>query len=106
MKGKTLLEVFDHEESGTEALAEENPEAMLADGFEEAYIGICRRFGQEALAAYDYEKCIEILMKRDRMTREDAEEHFEYNVIGAWVGDGTPVYIKVQKKQERKKIRS
>ena len=76
-----------------ELLKEENPEALLADGFEEAIIGICRRYGQVPLATYDYEKCIEILMKRDGMSYEGAVEFFDYNVLGAWVGEGTPVYI-------------
>ena len=27
------------------------------------------------------------------MTHEDAIEYFEFNVIGTWVGDNTPVFI-------------
>ena len=76
-----------------ELLGEENPEALTADGFEEAFMGICRRFNQPALAAYSYEKCIDILMERDGGSYEDAVEHFNFNVIGAWAGEGTPVYI-------------
>ena len=41
-----------------EQLAEDNPEALLADGFEDAFLGICERFGQPPLATYDYGKCI------------------------------------------------
>lgn len=67
--------------------------ALLADGLEEAFIGICRRFGQEPLAAYDYEKVLSILMKRDGMTYEEAVEFFDFNIIGAWAGEGTPVFI-------------
>ena len=75
-------------------LAEANPEALLADGFESAYIGICRRFNT-ALAAYDYDKCINVLMNRDGMSSEEAEEFFEFNTLGAWVGEGTPVFVKI-----------
>lgn len=74
-------------------LAEINPEAQTADGFEDALIGICYRFGSDPLAAYDREECIKILMARDGMDRDDAEEFFEFNVIGSWVGVGTPVFI-------------
>ena len=42
-------------------IAEINPEAMLADGFDDAIMGMCMQFGAEPLVAYDYEKCIEIL---------------------------------------------
>jgi hypothetical protein len=77
-----------------EQIKEENPEAMLVDGFDEAILGTCRRFGQQTTVAYDYNKVIEILMK-DGMTFEEAEEYFEFNIIGAWVGDGTPVFIEL-----------
>jgi hypothetical protein len=77
-------------------LSEENPEALLADGFEDAFIGICEVFNRPLLAAYDRRKCIDILMTRDGMTEEDAEEYFSFNVSGAWLGDGTPVYVSLQ----------
>ena len=80
-------------EEERERLAEANPEALTADGFEDAYIGICLRFNT-AVAAYDYDKCIDVLMKRDGMSYEEAVECFEFNTLGAWVGEGTPVYIK------------
>lgn len=62
----------------------------LADGFEEAFIGIARQFNQ-AFAVYDRAKCISILMKD--MTLEEADEYFSYNVEGAWVGENTPAFI-------------
>lgn len=81
-------------EEARDRLAEANPEALLADGFEAAYIGICRRFST-VVAAYDYNKCIEILMNRDGMSGEEAEEFFEFNTLGAWVGEFTPAFIEV-----------
>jgi hypothetical protein len=67
---------------------------LLADGFEDAFIGVAMRFGwNEPVALYDYEKCIRTLVARDGMDREGAEEYFSYNVIGAWVGDQTPVFV-------------
>ena len=37
---------------------------LLADGLEEAFIGVARRFGfSEPVATYDLEKCIKILMR-------------------------------------------
>jgi len=32
-------------------------------------------------------------MERDGMDYAEACEYMEYNVIGAWVGKGTPVFI-------------
>jgi hypothetical protein len=63
--------------------------------FDRAIIGICHRFGMEPVVAYDRKKVIDILA-RD-MSREDAEEYFEFNTIGAWVGEQTPVFIEVIK---------
>jgi|TARA_R100000664_G_C2746759_1_gene134391 hypothetical protein len=74
-----------------ESVKEYNEEALLADGFDDAIIGMCLQFGQLPVVAYDYEKCIQILMKD--MTRDEALEYFEFNVINAYMGINTPVYI-------------
>lgn len=63
---------------------------LLADGFEDAFIGIGRQFGKP-MAIYNRSKCIEILM--DDMTFEEAEEYFSFNVEGAYVGEQTPIFL-------------
>jgi hypothetical protein len=68
----------------------EDEEIMLADGFEDAFLGIATQFDNK-FAVYDRAKCIEILA-RD-MSYEDAEEYFQFNVEGAWVGEGTPAFL-------------
>jgi hypothetical protein len=70
-------------EKVTEALDEE--EITLADGFADAFLGIGRQFGKP-LEVYSRRKCIEVLM-------EQAEEYFEFNLAGAWVGETTPIYL-------------
>jgi hypothetical protein len=44
---------------------------------------------------YDTSKCIDILMKRDKMTEEEAIEFFYYNVIGSWMGEYTPCFAEI-----------
>lgn len=67
---------------------------LLADGFEGAFIGISSRgFNGPPCAVYDRNKCIGILMLRDGMTFEEAEEFFDFNVGGAWLGYQTPIYL-------------
>lgn len=78
-----------------ERLAEENENALIADGFEEELIGICYRSCQPPVAAFDYEKCIMRLVERDGMTLEEAVEFFEFNVVGSYVGENTPVFVKM-----------
>lgn len=72
------------------------PEALdgmlTMDGYDDCIVGICTRFGQEPIVAYDREKVIAKLMK-DGMDREGAEEFFEFNQAGAWVGEQTPCFI-------------
>lgn len=74
-------------------LAEHNSEALLADGFEDALIGVADVFNRPPLAVYNRDKCLDILMNRDGMTDEEAEEFFTYNVSGSWVGEHTPIYV-------------
>lgn len=66
-------------------------EALFADGFDEALIGYVQR-GAMMVALYDTRKCIEILITSEGMSEEEALEYFEYNILGAWVGDGTPAF--------------
>jgi hypothetical protein len=73
-------------------LEDESPETLLANGFDDAMVGTARHFSR-VLAMYDYDKCVEVLMKRDGMPYETAVEHMEYNVVGGWVGEYTPVYV-------------
>ena len=68
------------------------PEVLLIDGFEECIKGIVIRFGQEPIACYDQCAVIEKLMK-DGMDEEQAIEYFEFNQLGAWMGNMTPCFI-------------
>lgn len=74
-------------------VAEYNEEALICDGFDEAIIGVGERINLGPVAAYDVEKILEILVERDGMTEEEALEYFQYNIIGAWMGEYTPVFI-------------
>jgi len=74
-------------------LADYNDEALTADGFDDAIMGIGERCGQPTLVAYDRTKCIQILIDRDGMDYEEAVEFFEFNTVGAWLGENTPIFI-------------
>ena len=81
-------------EEQKEYIAQQNDEALLADGFEDALIGVGVIFNR-SLATYDMRKCIDILIKRDGMSEEEAVEYFEYNVTGSYVGENTPVFVEM-----------
>lgn len=75
--------------------ASHNEEMLFADGFDAALVGVAERCGQPTLAVYDVELCINILMEEGHCTdREEALEHIEFNVIGAWMGENTPLFLR------------
>ena len=75
-------------------VADSNPEAIFADGFDEALVGVCHQFGRPAVAAYDLDVCLRLL-RNEGMSAEEAAEYFDYNVVGAWHGEETPVFVRL-----------
>ena len=71
-------------------ITEEYPDLLTLDGFDEAIIGVVERIGLLAVC-YDRNKILSILM-RD-MNEEEAIEYFEFNILGAYMGESTPVYL-------------
>jgi len=74
-----------------ERLAEINPDALTCDRFDDALVSIGRRFNSPPVAVYSISKVLDIL--EADMSRDDAREYFEFNSIGAWVGDHTPIFL-------------
>lgn len=75
-------------------LDELNPDALLADGLEAALIGYTVNTHHAHVAVYDIDKCIDVLVERDGMTPEEADEYLSFNTICAYVGENGPLYIK------------
>jgi len=65
-------------------------EFLSADGFDDAVIGY-DEIGQRLI--YSVNKCIEIIIAQG-MSHEDAIEHFNYNVSGAYMGEQTPIWCR------------
>jgi hypothetical protein len=65
---------------------------ILADGFELAFLG-CGYSYAGSYAIYHMGNSIDILIQRDGMSFDEAEEYIEYNVLGAFVGDRMPVFM-------------
>ena len=64
-------------------------EILKADGLDGGIIGIEEN---SMRLVYSKSKVIEILMSED-MTEEDALEHYYYNIVGAYVGEKTPIFV-------------
>lgn len=75
-----------------ETLAEENPEALLWDGLDDALIGVVRRACRPPLALYSASKCVEVLCA-DGMDEHEAREYLDFNTFCAYMGEHTPCFI-------------
>jgi hypothetical protein len=72
---------------------DERDNVLFADGLEKAFLGIATGKDVVPKACYDYDRCIEILQD-DGMSYEEAEEYFSFNVIDAYMGEYTPIFLK------------
>lgn len=64
-------------------------EMTIADGFDDCILGI---ESQSEKVIYSYNKCVKVLMERDNMTYIEAVEFMDYNVVGSYVGEKTPIW--------------
>lgn len=60
--------------------------------FDRAIIGLAERINM-MVVAYDRDLTIQAMMDVDGMEHEEAVEFFEFNTAGAWMGEGTPIFI-------------
>lgn len=60
-----------------------------------ARLGLVHRFGQPPILCYDLAKVL-ARYEADGMTPEEAMEFFNFNVIGAWVGETTPCFLETE----------
>lgn len=94
---------------------------LLMDGHDDAFIGMVSQFGKQDRACYDLDKVFENLRREfradvaksfdadpeyrhmdadtrnaciDEQCCDMAQEWYDYNIIGAWLGEGTPVFLK------------
>ena len=68
-------------------------ELLFMDGYDDCILGICIRFGREPIIAYDLGKVLASLQAQG-MTHEEAVEWWEFNQVGAWVGERTPCFVR------------
>lgn len=66
---------------------------LCVDGLDEAIIGTCKWWNQPRRVVYSIDKCIDIFVKRDGMTPDEAREFFDFNVAGAYMGELTPMFV-------------
>lgn len=69
---------------------------LLADGFDNAFIGIAENSEGNPVAVYSVDKCLDILAEQFKDQDDpqgDAIDFFEFNVRGSYVGEFTPMFV-------------
>ena len=51
------------------------------------------RAGQEPVVAYDYHKCIAVLVEDENMSYDEAVEYLWFNTIGSWLGATVFIHV-------------
>ena len=73
----------------------DNPEAeFLPEEYHPALVGVGWRFNDGPLPVYDLDKVLEILTE-DGSSMEEALDWYQYNMVGAWLGSGTPIFVEL-----------
>ena len=72
-----------------ESITEFNPEAKLADGFDDSILG----YDTKGRVIYSVNSILDTLVNRDGMDYDEAQEYFGFNIECAYVGEYTPIYM-------------
>ena len=69
---------------------------LKLEGFDGAIIGVCTTWNNETLVeriVYDGNKILELLKDDGKMNDEEAQEYLDLNIVGAYMGEATPVVM-------------
>ena len=72
-----------------ESITEFNPEAKLADGFDDSILG----YDTKGRVIYSINSILDTLVNRDGMDYDEAQEYFGFNIECAYIGEYTPIYM-------------
>jgi hypothetical protein len=73
-----------------------NEDTLMIDDMDAALIGVCMTWHGNMLverAIYSGEIMVEMLVETSDMTEEEAIEYIDFNIIGAYVGETTPIIM-------------
>jgi hypothetical protein len=70
--------------------------AVLLTGLESAIIGIVEEFGNGKRILYSKPKILNILKENDLMVHDEAEEFFDFNILGLYAGEQNAVFLDLE----------
>tara|TARA_R100000315_G_C5154244_1_gene88532 strand:- start:307 stop:606 length:300 start_codon:yes stop_codon:yes gene_type:complete len=95
IRNKKLGEMKMDAKDRLEFIEDNYPNALIANGFDDAIIGIVERYGMNPVVLYNKDKCLKILQKRDGMSESEAIDFYYYNIVGAYMGEHTPCFAEI-----------
>lgn len=69
---------------------------LLVEEFDGAFIGVVHRKGKDPIAAYDYDGCIQHVIRTRQLTFEEALDWFETYVMSTNIGDSSPAFLELK----------
>ena len=94
MIDRKLLNMIEMSREIVHEIAEEEG-MLLLDDFDEAIIGLASRSGNNTVVAYSIDGIIQILMDKFGKSYPDALEHYSFSIEGKYMGDMTPMFIRL-----------
>lgn len=67
--------------------------AILLDGLESCIVGIVEEFGNGKRILYCKNKIINLLCEENLMTWSEAEEFYEFNILGLHAGEQNALFL-------------
>ena len=66
---------------------------LVMDGFDDCIEGVVERFGMNPIVCYNKQKVLDKLISEAECSLDEAQEYYEFNQLGAWMGERTPCFI-------------
>jgi hypothetical protein len=73
-------------------IEDKQAQLLKLDGFDDCYLGLGESYGTLPALIYDHSKIIEKL-KQDGMDNEEAQEYFDFNILGSYLGEKMPIFL-------------
>jgi len=73
----------------------------LMPEYKKAFLGTTiSRANQQTVAVYDFQKCLKLIMKRDKVDYDEAMDIIYFNTVNADMGDKTPILLQRHTEKE------
>ena len=71
--------------------------AILLTGLEDCIVGVVEEFGTAGRRIlYSKQLILQKLISRDSMTSDEAEEFYDYNILGLYAGEQNAVFLDIE----------